>query len=168
MDDQTLILLWNSIMNNPTISTPYVDRKPAYQNVPYTSNSLESPFTVYSNNVAGDNGARLASVSISVDAVFQSGFQNNLFIDGVTGVNGKTFLPFDPTVSTFEQVPQGEFMYLKPGASVLIQAYYTGSGSTNGSMSVSVVSDQLSLYQAAIKRAYDKLVAKSGEALGAT
>ena len=112
--------------------------------VPATGYPSASPFVVYNRRaVAGPYGARLASVSYSVDAIFQSNFYWKSKIDGITTPSA-TFQPWDSTVSTFEEVPTGNPFLLKPGAGIAIYAYNANSSNTsNGIMSVSVVAADL-------------------------
>jgi len=147
----------NTILHNPLLVHPFVDRE-INVDVPQASTSPNTPFTVYDYAVGGQYGARLSSVSISVDAIFQANYYWTMFIDGVTGPNGKNFQPFDPTVNTFEAVPTAEFYYLKPQAHVTITAYNQSGISNDGHMSVFVSADQMTQGQQTIFNNYNAML----------
>lgn len=130
-------------VNGTLLKTPNND-KSIDVIVPYTYNTASAPFTVYNRrSVAGPYGARLASVSLSVDAVFQANYYWKSKIDSVTP-SGVNFVPWDSTVNTFEEVPTGNPFLLRPGSGIAITAYNAVSTNTNdGIMSVSVVSSDL-------------------------
>ena len=130
------LLMSNTVMLKPTY-LPLIG-----QSIP-ASSSVSNPYTVLSTQLAGSYGARLASVSIAVDSVFQTNFYWRVIVDGVVDPN-IPFQPFDPTVNVFDLVPSGTFFLLKPGAGIHIQAYNNNSGNTtNGIMSIYIALDLL-------------------------
>lgn len=129
-----LTLLQSNILTNPATNPQQATT------VSHTYTSQQSPQVVYGPNAIGGNyGALLASVSLSVDAVFQTNYQWQFQVTGVTGPT-TPFQDFDPTVNVFDIVPSGKFFYMKPGANIQINAYNATSGNTtDGIMSVYVV-----------------------------
>jgi len=102
--------------------------------------TLQSPATLLDTAVAGSYGARLASVSIAVDAVFQANYYWKLVVDGVTSPT-QPFIPFDPTVNTFDLIPSGTFYLLKPGAGIHFYAYNATGTTSDGHASIYVSAD---------------------------
>ena len=151
---QDIIAAAQTILHNPVIRNPWFDLESAYQNVSHSNTTPAAPAIIYNYPVGGQFGAKLASVSVSADSVFQSNFYWAVFIDGVTGPAGKNFKPFDPTVNTYEAVPAAEFYLLKPFAVVQILAYNQGGTSTNGTLSVSIAADLLTQDEQTILQKY--------------
>lgn len=137
--DSTQALIKTMLLTSD-INSPFIDKAIAIS-VPNTSVST-SPFTVYSATIGGQWGARLATGSIAVDSIFQTNYNWNFVLTGATSTNN-TFQPFDPTVNTFDIVPNGKFIIVKPGTRLTIQAYNNTSTTSDGIMSVYVVADLL-------------------------
>jgi len=128
-----LIFNTNTLLRHPMyLVTTAVD-------VPAGS-TLQSPATILNTAVAGSYGARLASVSIAVDAIFQANYYWKLVVDGVTSPT-QPFIPFDPTVNTFDLIPSGTFYLLKPGAGVHFYAYNATGTTSDGHASIYVSAD---------------------------
>jgi hypothetical protein len=161
VSDAVIAILAQSILGRSTLLHP-TDDPVIDVSVPTTA-TVANPFTVYSKPVSYGNGALLASVSISTDAIFQANYDWTLNIDGVSGPQGKSQIPFDPTVNTFEAVPSARTFYLKPGAAVTITASNSTGTSSTGIMSVYVVTDQLTEYEAAIITKYNALLARAAQ-----
>ena len=130
------ILNTNTLLRHPMyIITTAVD-------VPASSN-LQNPFAVLpKTTIAGSYGARLASVSIAVDAVFQANYYWKLIVDGVTNP-AAPFVPFDPTVNTFDLIPSGTFYLLKPGAAITLLAYNATGTTNDGHASIYISADMI-------------------------
>lgn len=143
-----------ALLNSSIMAAPLQDPRQATP-VLHTFTSQSSPQAVYPRNtLAGSNGALLASVSISVDAIFQTNYQWQYVIDGVTSPV-PPFQDFDPTVNVMDLVPTGKFFYLKPGAGLTINAFNSVSGnSSDGIMSILVTTNQLTQKQAAVIQKY--------------
>ena len=114
------------------------------------STTAQAPQVIYQRTVGGPHGAIVRSVSVSVDAVFQTNFYWQSVISGTDQGDSTPFQPFDPTVNVFDAVPQQggyrgqQGIPVAPGAQIKISAYNHNSGnSTNGIMSVYVVFDQI-------------------------
>lgn len=108
-----------------------------------SASTLQEPFTVFDTPVGGGNGARLSSLSLSIDQTFQNYYYWQLSIDSVTAPN-PPFMPFDPNVSVFDIVSAGNFYLLKPGSSIQIKAYNNDASNTaDGIISVYVAIDML-------------------------
>jgi hypothetical protein len=158
LSNDDLIALIEAVRSNSDMKIPFVDRSIG-NTVPYTYAGQAAPYTVYDFPIGSDSGARLASVSISVDAIFQANYYWSLFIDGVTGPTGKNYEPFDPTVNTFEAVPASKFYILRPGARVQIKAYNAVSGNTkDGIISVFVAADLLTPAQWAMYSRFNSIL----------
>lgn len=145
----TAALLFSNILTNP-------QNDPALALTASHSNTTQaSPQTIYGPTpIGGQYGALLASVSISVDAIFQTNYKWQLLITGVTSPN-PPFQDFDPTVNTFDDVPTAKFYFVKPGANIQINVYNSVSGNTSdGIMSVFPVWNQLTSSQYAVIRKY--------------
>jgi len=128
-----LIFNTNTLLRHPMyLVTTAVD-------VP-ASSTLQNPKAILDTAVAGSYGARLASVSIAVDAVFQANYYWKLVVDGVTSPT-QPFIPFDPTVNTFDLIPAGTFYLLKPGAGVHFYAYNATGITSDGHASIYVSAD---------------------------
>lgn len=121
----------------------------------HTYTSQQTPQTIYGpTTIGGQYGALLASISISVDAVFQTNYKWQLIITGVTSPN-PPFQDYDPTVNTFDDVPNGKFYYVKPGANVQINVFNSVStNTTDGIMSVFTVWNALTAAQANVIKKY--------------
>lgn len=157
IDDLATIMAAQTIMNTSTMTQPTQAPQIATV-VPYTNNSALNAFTVFSQPIAGSYGARLASVSVAVDAVFQSNFKWLLQVASVTSA-GISYQSFDPTVNTFEDVPSGTFFLVGPGSTVVIKAFNNNPSNTNnGIMSVNLTYDQLSATQASAIKRYNQLL----------
>ena len=110
--------------------------------VPSTS-TLQNPFDVFDAVIGGTYGSRLSGVSLAVDSVFQTNYHWQLQVDGITNPN-PSFMPFDPTVNTFDLVPQGEFYLVKPGSGIHIKSYnHNTSNTTDGVISIYIAIDML-------------------------
>ena len=104
------------------------------------SSTLQQPTKILDTSIAGSYGARLASVSIAVDSIFQANYYWKLVIDGVTSPT-QPFIPFDPTVNTFDLIPAGTFYLLKPGAGIHLYAYNATGTTNDGHASIYVSAD---------------------------
>lgn len=156
-DLRNMLIVLSHSVRSTDMDVPVIDKKIAVS-VPATSTNSSQPFTVYQNSIGGTYGCRLASVSIAVDAVFQTNFFWADFITGVTQPN-PPLGPFDPTVNTFDEVPSGKFFVLKPGASIKITAINNVSTNlTNGIMSVNVVYDLITEGEYNLLQRYKELV----------
>ena len=138
-DEITLLKQLKTIFNANTLL-----RHPMYivttaVDVP-ASSTLQNPKTILDTAIAGSYGARLASVSIAVDAVFQANYYWKLVVDGVTSPT-QPFIPFDPTVNTFDLIPSGTFYLLKPGAGIHFYAYNATGTTNDGHASIYVSAD---------------------------
>jgi len=128
-----LIFNTNTLLRHPMyLVTTAVD-------VP-ASSTLQNPATILNTSVAGSYGARLASVSIAVDSIFQANYYWKLVVDGVTSP-AQPFVPFDPTVNTFDLIPAGTFYLLKPGAGIHFYAYNETGTTSDGHASIYVSAD---------------------------
>jgi len=128
-----LIFNTNTLLRHPMyLVTTAVD-------VP-ASSTLQNPATILNTSVAGSYGARLASVSIAVDSIFQANYYWKLVVDGVTSP-AQPFVPFDPTVNTFDLIPAGTFYLLKPGAGIHFYAYNETGTTSDGNASIYVSAD---------------------------
>jgi len=104
------------------------------------SSTLQNPKAILDTAVAGSYGARLASVSIAVDSIFQANYYWKLVVDGVTSPT-QPFIPYDPTVNTFDLIPSGTFYLLKPGAGIHFYAYNATGTTSDGHASIYVSAD---------------------------
>lgn len=141
-DQLVAALLFSNILTSPR-NDPQLAKAAIH-----TYNSQQTPQTIYGpNTLGGQYGALLASVSLSVDAVFQTNYKWQLIITGVTNPN-PPFQSYDPTVNTFDDVPTAKFYYLKPGANLQINVFNSVStNTTDGIMSIFPVWNQLTQTQ---------------------
>jgi hypothetical protein len=151
LSDQQLTTLANtlsrSIRRSTEIDQPFIDKK-LEVSVPSTS-TLQSPFNVYGpTTIGGQWGARIATISLAVDAVFQTNYYWRFIISGATGTYND-FGPFDSNINTFDIVPMGKFINVKAGANLTVQAYNQTGTANNAIMSVYTVADHLTQKQAA-------------------
>jgi len=138
-DEITILKQIKTIFNTNTLL-----RHPMYivttaVDVP-ASSTLQNPKTILDTAIAGSYGARLASVSIAVDAIFQANYYWKLVVDGITSPT-QPFIPFDPTVNTFDLIPSGTFYLLKPGAGIHFYAYNATGTTNDGHASIYVSAD---------------------------
>ena len=116
---------------------------PSIANIASSTSTLQNPITLFDTPIGSNYGAVLASVSLSADTVFQSDYYWQLSVSGITNPN-PPFMPFDPTVNTFDLIPAGVFFLLKPGSAVKIKAYnHNTANITDGLLSIYVVVDIL-------------------------
>lgn len=161
--DSEVILAATSILNNSAMSEPV--EVPSIANSVPSSATKDDPAVVFNETISGSYGARLASISVAVDAVFQTNYKWLLSILN-TGYPSQTWQSFDPTVNTFEEVPSGKYFIVKAGTTIQIKAYNNTGTSSDGIMSVYLVYDQLTSSEAAILSKYDSVVASLASSLG--
>lgn len=160
-NDLTIVMAAQSILTRSAL--PNVKAVPKITvTVPHTYNSVSNSFTVFDRIIAQTYGATLATLSISVDAIFQT---NYYWFPGISGVMDSStsldFQPFDQTVNVFDAVPTAKSFLLPPGASVTIKAYNNVSTNTqDGHVSVYATYSQLTAAEAAVLRKYKAILDK--------
>ena len=113
--------------------------------VALATSTAANPQVLFNDNIGGTYGGKVYSISLAVDAVFQSNFYIKVEIDGVsigTIKHPNNFHPWDATTNTFDYVKTNTNYKLQKNANITISAYNNNSGNTtNGNVSVYIVVD---------------------------